>query len=137
MILRFVPYIGAIISAIFPLVLAASVGTGRAMVLWTAALFFIVEPILGQAIEPLVFGHRTGLSPVSVIVSATFWTWLWGPIGLVLATPLTVCMVVLGRHVDRGIRRAYRIGRDILALCHEAAGVIVQGRLPPRPSVPA
>jgi predicted PurR-regulated permease PerM len=101
MILRFVPYIGAIISAIFPLVLAASVGTGWAMVLWTAALFFIVEPILGQVIEPLVFGHRTGLSPVSVVVSATFWTWLWGPIGLVLATPLTVCMVVLGRHVDR------------------------------------
>jgi predicted PurR-regulated permease PerM len=101
MVLRFVPYIGAIISAIFPLVLAAAVGAGWAMVLWTAALFFIIEPMLGQVIEPLVFGHRTGLSPVSVVVSATFWTWLWGPIGLVLATPLTVCMVVLGRHVDR------------------------------------
>ena len=67
----------------------------------TAALFLIVEPIVGQVIEPLVFGHRTGLSPVSVVVSATFWTWLWGPIGLILATPLTICMVVLGRHVDR------------------------------------
>jgi predicted PurR-regulated permease PerM len=101
MVLRFVPYIGGVISAIFPLVLAASVGVGWTMVLWTAALFLIVEPIVGQVVEPLVFGHRTGLSPVSVVVSATFWTWLWGPIGLILATPLTICMVVLGRHVDR------------------------------------
>jgi predicted PurR-regulated permease PerM len=101
MVLRFVPYIGGVISAIFPLVLAAAVGVGWTMVLWTAALFLIVEPILGQVIEPLAFGHRTGLSPVSVVVSATFWTWLWGPIGLILATPLTICMVVLGRHVDR------------------------------------
>ena len=101
MVLRFVPYIGGVISAIFPLVLAAAVGVGWTMVLWTAALFLIVEPILGQVIEPLVFGHSTGLSPVSVVVSATFWTWLWGPIGLILATPLTICMVVLGRHVDR------------------------------------
>jgi predicted PurR-regulated permease PerM len=101
MILRFVPYIGALISAIFPLVLAAAVGPGWTMVLWTAALFLIVEPIAGQVIEPLVFGHSAGLSPVAVIASATFWTWLWGPIGLVLATPLTICLVVLGRHVDR------------------------------------
>ncbi|MGB7832691.1 MAG: AI-2E family transporter, partial [Xanthobacteraceae bacterium] len=101
MVLRFVPYIGGVISAIFPLVLAAAVGIGWTMVLWTAALFLIVEPILGQVIEPVAFGHRTGLSPVSVVVSATFWTWLWGPIGLILATPLTICMVVSGRHVDR------------------------------------
>ena len=101
MILRFVPYIGAVISAIFPLVLAAAVGPGWTMVLWTAALFLIVEPIAGQVVEPLVYGHSAGLSPVAVIVSATFWTWLWGPIGLILATPLTICLVVLGRHVDR------------------------------------
>jgi predicted PurR-regulated permease PerM len=101
MILRFVPYIGAVISAIFPLVLAAAVGPSWTMVLWTAALFLIVEPIAGQVVEPLVYGHSAGLSPVAVIVSATFWTWLWGPIGLILATPLTICLVVLGRHVDR------------------------------------
>jgi predicted PurR-regulated permease PerM len=101
MILRFVPYIGAIISAIFPLVLAATVGPGWSMVLWTAALFLIVEPIIGHGIEPLVYGHSSGLSPVAVVASATFWTWLWGPIGLILATPLTICLVVLGRHVDR------------------------------------
>jgi predicted PurR-regulated permease PerM len=101
MILRFVPYIGAVISAIFPLVLAAAVGPGWTMVLWTAALFLIVEPIAGHVIEPLLYGNSTGLSPVAVIASATFWTWLWGPIGLILATPLTICLVVLGRHVDR------------------------------------
>jgi AI-2E family transporter len=101
MVLRFVPYIGPPISAIFPLVLAAAVGTGWGMVLWTAALFLVVESVVGQAIEPFVAGHSTGLSPVAIIVSATFWTWLWGPIGLILATPLTVCLVVLGRHVDR------------------------------------
>jgi predicted PurR-regulated permease PerM len=101
MILRFVPYIGAVISAIFPLVLAAAVDPGWTMVMSTAALFLIVEPIVGHVIEPLLYGHSTGLSPVAVITSATFWTWLWGPIGLILATPLTICLVVLGRHVDR------------------------------------
>lgn len=100
MIMRFVPYIGALISAIFPLVLAAAVGPGWSMVLATAALFLIAEPLVGHVIEPFVYGQSTGLSPVAVILSATFWTWLWGPIGLVLATPLTLCAVVLGRHVD-------------------------------------
>jgi predicted PurR-regulated permease PerM len=101
MIMRFVPYIGALISAIFPLVLAAAVGQGWTMVLMTAALFLIAEPIAGQAIEPLLYGQSTGLSPVAVIASATFWTWLWGPIGLIVATPLTMCLVVVGRHVDQ------------------------------------
>jgi predicted PurR-regulated permease PerM len=101
MILRFVPYIGAIISAIFPLILAAAVGPDWTMALWTGTLFLILEPVVGQVIEPLLFGHSTGLSPVAVIASATFWTWLWGPVGLILATPLTICLVVLGRHVER------------------------------------
>lgn len=101
MVMRFVPYVGAVISAIFPLVLAAAVGADWSMVLMTAAFFLVAEVVVGHVIEPLVFGHSTGLSPVAVIVSATFWTWLWGPIGLILATPLTMCLVVLGRHVDR------------------------------------
>jgi AI-2E family transporter len=71
------------------------------MLAWTAVLFFVAEPTVGQVIEPMVYGRSTGLSPVAVVVSATFWTTLWGPIGLVLATPLTVCLVVLGRHVER------------------------------------
>ena len=101
MALRFVPYIGAVIAAILPLIVAAAVGEGWSMVLWTAALFLIVEPLAGHVVEPMLYGHSSGLSPVAVVVSATFWTWLWGPIGLVLATPLTICLVVLGRHVDR------------------------------------
>ena len=100
-VLRFVPYIGSVISAAFPLALALAVDPGWSMLLWTAALFFVAEPIVGQVIEPMVYGRTTGLSPVAVVVSATFWTALWGPIGLVLATPLTVCLVVLGRHVER------------------------------------
>jgi hypothetical protein len=71
------------------------------MLAWTAALFFVAEPVVGQLVEPMVYGRSTGLSPVAVVVAATFWTALWGPIGLVLATPLTVCLVVLGRHVER------------------------------------
>jgi len=101
MIMRFVPYIGALVSAVFPMILAAAVGSGWEMLLWTAALFAALELLAGQVIEPLVYGHSSGLSPVAIIVSASFWTWLWGPIGLVLATPLTICLVVVGRHVDR------------------------------------
>ena len=100
-VLRFVPYIGSVIAAAFPLALAVAVDPGWWMLVWTAALFFIVEPAVGQVVEPMVYGRSTGLSPVAVVVSATFWTALWGPIGLVLATPLTVCLVVLGRHVER------------------------------------
>jgi hypothetical protein len=100
-VLRFVPYIGAVISAVFPLTLAAAVDPGWSMLLWTAALFLVVEPVVGHVIEPLLYGHGTGLSPVAVVASATFWTVLWGPVGLVLATPLTICLVVLGRHVER------------------------------------
>jgi predicted PurR-regulated permease PerM len=100
-VLRFVPYIGSVISAAFPLAIAVAVDPGWSMLAWTAVLFFVVEPIVGQVIEPLIYGHTTGLSPVAVVVAATFWTALWGPIGLVLATPLTVCLVVLGRHVER------------------------------------
>lgn len=101
LLLRFVPYIGAPLAAILPLALAAAVSPGWSMVLWTAGLYAGTEAIMGQVVEPLLYGHSTGLSPFSVVVSATFWTWLWGPIGLILSTPLTLCLVVLGRHVER------------------------------------
>lgn len=100
-LMRFVPYIGAIASGIGPVLLAAAVDPGWSTVIMTIALFLILEPITGQVIEPLLYGHSTGLSPIAVVVSATFWTWLWGPIGLLLSTPLTVCLVVLGRHAER------------------------------------
>lgn len=99
-VLRFVPYVGAFLAALFPMALAAAVDPGWTMLIATGALFAIVEPIVGHVIEPMAYGRTAGLSPVAVVVSATFWTALWGPIGLVLATPLTVCLVVLGRHVE-------------------------------------
>jgi predicted PurR-regulated permease PerM len=100
-ILRFVPYIGAMLAAALPITLAAAVGDGWSMTLWTIALFAVVEPLTGQIVEPLMCGKSAGLSPVAVVVAASFWTWLWGPLGLLLSTPLTLCLVVLARHVDR------------------------------------
>ncbi|MCJ2083243.1 AI-2E family transporter [Methylobacterium sp. J-090] len=100
-LMRFVPYIGAFVSALFPLALAAAVDPGWSMVVETLILFLILEPIVGHFIEPMLYGHSTGMSPFAVLVSALFWTWLWGPVGLLLSTPLTVCLVVLGRHVDK------------------------------------
>lgn len=100
-LVRFVPYVGAPLSAVMPLLLGAAVDPGWSMVIWTAALYVVVEAMIGQVIEPLLYGHSTGLSPFSIVVAATFWTWLWGPIGLLMSTPLTLCLVVLGRHVER------------------------------------
>ena len=68
--------------------------------LWTAALFLVAEPLAGHVVEPMIYGQHTGLSPVAIVIATLFWTVLWGPIGLLLATPLTVCLVVLGKHVD-------------------------------------
>jgi predicted PurR-regulated permease PerM len=100
-ILRFVPYIGAILAAALPVALAAAVGSDWTMALWTIALFAVVEPLTGQIVEPLVCGRTAGLSPVAIVVAASFWTWLWGPLGLLLSTPMTLCLVVLARHVER------------------------------------
>lgn len=98
-LLRFVPYIGSFLAAVAPAALAAAVDPGWTMAIEVVVLFVVVEPIVGYVVEPLLYGHSTGLSPVSVIVSAIFWTWLWGPIGLIMSTPLTLCLVVMGRHV--------------------------------------
>jgi predicted PurR-regulated permease PerM len=99
-VLRFVPYIGAIIAAALPLALAAAVDPGWTMVVETALLFVVVEGIVGQVIEPRLFGHTTGMSPLAIIVAAAFWTLIWGAPGLLLSTPITACLVVLGRHVE-------------------------------------
>ena len=100
-LLRFVPYFGPLIAAGFPTALAAAIDPGWGMALGTLALFFFVESIIGQVVEPWLYGHNTGTSPVAVVISAAFWWWMWGTPGLVLSTPLTVCLVVLGRHVER------------------------------------
>ncbi|WP_376098551.1 AI-2E family transporter [Roseomonas sp. CCTCC AB2023176] len=100
-LMRFVPFIGGVIAAAFPLLLAVAVDPGWTMLIWVVALFAVSEPIMGQVFEPLIYGHSTGLSPVAVLLATAFWAWLWGPVGLLVATPLTVGLVVLGRHVDR------------------------------------
>jgi hypothetical protein len=100
-LLRFVPYIGPVIAAALPLIVALAVDPGWAMLLWAMALFLVVELAIGQVIEPWLYGHSTGLSGIAVVVAAAFWTLLWGPVGLLLSTPLTMCLVVLGRHVER------------------------------------
>jgi predicted PurR-regulated permease PerM len=101
MLMRFVPYIGSVLAAVFPVALAAAVDPGWTMMAWTVALFLVGEPVMGHGIEPQVFGQQTGLSPVAIVISATFWTWLWGPIGLIVATPLTLCLVILGQYTQR------------------------------------
>jgi predicted PurR-regulated permease PerM len=99
-LMRFVPFIGGFIAAFFPLALAVALDPGWSMVWLTAALFIVAEPLAGHVVEPLLYGQHTGLSPVAIVVSSLFWTVLWGPIGLLLATPLTVCLVVLGKHIE-------------------------------------
>ena len=100
-LLRFVPYVGAITAAVLPVALAAAVDPGWSMALWTAGLFIVAEGVTGQILEPVLYGGSTGLSPTAVVIVAIFWSWIWGPIGLILSTPLTLCLVVLGRHVRR------------------------------------
>lgn len=101
LVMRFVPYIGTVMSAVFPMFLAFAVAPGWDMLLWTIALFAVVEAVTSNIIEPWLYGSRTGVSPLAIIVSAIVWTWIWGPLGLVISTPLTVCLVVLGRHVPQ------------------------------------
>ena len=101
LVLRFVPFIGSFLAATFPLFLAFAASPGWEAVLWTVALFLIVELITSNVIEPWLYGSRTGVSPLAIIVCAIFWTYIWGPLGLVLSTPLTVCLVVLGRHLPQ------------------------------------
>jgi predicted PurR-regulated permease PerM len=100
-LLRFIPFLGIVIAACFPLALAIAVDPGWWLVAWTALLFVGVELIIANLVEPHLYGGSTGLSSTAVIVAAVFWTWLWGPVGLLLSTPLTACVVVLGRHVPQ------------------------------------
>ena len=98
---RFVPYFGSVLAGLLPATLAAAVEPGWGMAGATVALFVVTEVVMGQFVDPPAYGRSTGLSPISVVVAAIFWTWMWGPIGLILSMPLTVCLVVLGRHVRR------------------------------------
>jgi predicted PurR-regulated permease PerM len=98
-IMRFVPYVGSFLAAVFPIALAAMIDPGWWRLVETAGVFLIGEPVVGQIAEPLLFGSRTRLSPIAVLIGAAFWTLLWGPVGLILAVPLTLAGVVMGQHL--------------------------------------
>jgi predicted PurR-regulated permease PerM len=100
MLLRFVPYVGVPLAFLFPFTLAMAVDPGWEKMVWVAVLYGSIEAVVGQAVEPFLYGRSMGLSAVAVVVAAVFWTWLWGPVGLLLSTPLTMCFVVFSRHVE-------------------------------------
>ena len=99
MALRFIPYIGPWIAAVMPIGLSMAISTGWLAPLLTIGLFVALELFNNNLLEPWVYGKNTGVSAVAVLVAAFFWMWLWGPVGLLLATPLTVCILVVGKHV--------------------------------------
>jgi predicted PurR-regulated permease PerM len=98
-ILRFLPYIGPPIGALLPVMLSLAVFQDWSRPLYVLGIFVVIEVVVANFIEPMLYGARTGISSLAILVAAVFWTFIWGPIGLVLSTPLTVCLVVLGRHV--------------------------------------
>jgi predicted PurR-regulated permease PerM len=100
-VLRFIPYIGPWIAAAIPIALSLAVSPSWTMPVLTIGLFVVLELLSNNAMEPWLYGSSTGVTPIALIVAAVFWTWLWGPVGLILSTPLTVCLVVMGRHVPR------------------------------------
>ena len=100
-VLRFIPYLGPWIAASLPILISLAVFPGWEKPLLTVGLFGLIELISNNVVEPLVYGAETGISTLGILVAAVFWTWLWGPVGLLLATPLTVCLVVMGRWVPQ------------------------------------
>jgi predicted PurR-regulated permease PerM/methylmalonyl-CoA mutase cobalamin-binding subunit len=99
MMLRFIPYAGVWVAAAMPAALAFAISDSWSPVLWTLGVFLAIELTLFNFVEPYLYGRTAGLSPIAVITAAIFWTWLWGPVGLLLAIPLTVCVAVMGRHI--------------------------------------
>jgi predicted PurR-regulated permease PerM len=97
--LRFLPYVGPWLSAIMPLTVSLATSTGWTEPMLVAGLFVVLELLVNNVAEPMLYGRSTGVSGVGVIIAAIFWTWVWGPIGLVLAMPLTVCVVVMAKYI--------------------------------------
>ena len=99
-VLRFVPYVGTLLASVFPIIIAAAVGDGWTLALLTLGIIVVTETLVGHVLEPLFFGKSTGLSPVAVVAAAAFWTAIWGPVGLVLSTPITIVLLVVGRNIE-------------------------------------
>lgn len=141
MVLRFLPYVGAWIAAALPLALSVALFQSWTQPVLTFALFLGVELIMANVIEPWLYGASTEISPLAVVVSALFWTWLWGGVGLVLATPLTVCLAVAGKYLpdlafldllmgDKpSIALGDRLYQRLLALNEDEANTIVEKQI--------
>lgn len=138
MLLRFIPYVGVWVAAALPISLAFAISDGWSMALWTIGVFLALELVLAYVVEPWLYGKSVGLTPIAIIAAVLFWTWLWGPAGLLLATPLTVCVVVIGRHIPElgylnvllGVEPVLsdeeRFYQRLLALDHEAAAGMIE-----------
>ncbi len=137
-LLRFIPYVGIWIAALFPLALSLAVFSGGAVVIETLTAYVAIELLASQVMEPLMFGFSAGIGTLAVLVAAAFWTWLWGPIGLVLSTPVTVCLVVMGKYVPQleflnillgdepALEPSVRIYQRLLSLDQEEASDLVE-----------
>lgn len=101
MLFRYIPFIGGLLVAFIPFLLAFAVDSGWSMLLATVGLFVVIDLTTANLVEPRVYGSSTGVSPIAILLSAMFWATLWGPVGLILATPMTVCLVVIGRHIPQ------------------------------------
>jgi predicted PurR-regulated permease PerM len=138
MLLRFVPYVGVWVAAALPIALAFAISDGWSMMLWTVGVFLALELVLAYVVEPWLYGRSVGLTPIAIIAAVLFWTWLWGPAGLLLATPLTVCVAVIGRHmpelgylnvllgVEPVLSDEERFYQRLLALDHDEAAALLE-----------
>src|SRR3954469_2299386 len=138
-VLRFIPYVGPWVAATLPTLISLAVFPGWEKPLLTIALFVLIELVSNNVVEPLVYGSETGISSLGILVSAVFWTWLWGPVGLLMATPLTVCLVVIGRYVPQlefldvllgdqpPLPLEAQIYHRLLAMNPEEAGTLLEG----------
>lgn len=99
LVLRFIPFLGSPASVLFPLLVSIATSSGWSQPIWVVVFFTVSELVTANVIEPVLFGKTTGLTPIALLIAALFWAWLWGPIGLLLSTPLTVCLVVMGQHL--------------------------------------
>ena len=136
-VLRFVPYLGPIIGAAVPVILSLAMFNSAGVFAATVGMYAAIELVIVNVLEPWLFGSSTGLSVMAILVSAVFWTWLWGPIGLLLATPLTVIVVVLGKYVpqlrfldvilgdEEVLEPSVRVYQRLLSLDQEEAGELL------------
>jgi predicted PurR-regulated permease PerM/methylmalonyl-CoA mutase cobalamin-binding subunit len=144
-LLRFLPYIGPPLGGIMPLLLSIAIFSGWVKPLETLGLFVVTEVLVSNIVEPMLYGAYTGISSIAILLAAIFWTAIWGPIGLVLCTPLTVSLVVIGRHVPRLGFLTVLLGDEpvltpdtryyqrLLALDHEEAKRVLENYLENKP----